>query len=99
MQDIKFVTPDGQAVYNSLFKPFRAPASETFLPMRTAFVYDLEEQDSNTDVPTTLRRSKEDCPPVRSLLSCPAAELMYVPVCVCVHSCGRGVLLYACGFI
>lgn len=65
LQDIKFVTPDGQAVYNALFKPFRAPASEMFLPMRTAFVYDLEEQDSNTDVPTTLRRSKEDCPPVR----------------------------------
>ncbi|KAL3154131.1 hypothetical protein ABBQ32_013660 [Trebouxia sp. C0010 RCD-2024] len=68
-QDIKFVTPDGQAVYNALFKPFRAPASEMFLPMRTAFVYDLEEQDSNTDVPTTLRRSKEDCPPPVPVMS------------------------------
>ena len=38
-----------------------------FLPMRTAFVYDMEEHDSNTDVPTTLRRSKEDCPPVSQL--------------------------------
>lgn len=38
-----------------------------FLPRRTAFVYDLEEQEGNTDVPTTLRRSKEDCPPVSLL--------------------------------
>ena len=38
-----------------------------FLPMRTAFVYDMEEHDSNADVPTTLRRSKEDCPPVSQL--------------------------------
>lgn len=64
MQDIKFATPTGQAVYSALFRPFRAPASEMFLPMRSAFVYDLEEHDSSTDVPTTLRRSKEDCPPV-----------------------------------
>ncbi|KAL0026471.1 hypothetical protein WJX77_001145 [Trebouxia sp. C0004] len=62
-QDLKFITPAGQAVYNAIFKPFKAPASEMFLPMRTAFVYDMEEHDSNTDVPTTLRRSKEDCPP------------------------------------
>ena len=68
-QEIKFVTPTGQAVYNALFKPFKAPASMMFLPRRTAFVYDLEEQESNTDVPTTLRRSKEDCPPVSLLLS------------------------------
>ena len=64
VQDIKFITADGQAVYNALFRTFKAPASEMFLPMRTAFVYDLEEHDSSTDVPTTLRRSKEDCPPV-----------------------------------
>ena len=68
IQDLKFITPAGQAVYNAMFKPFKAPANEMFLPMRTAFVYDMEETDSNTDVPTTLRRSKEDCPPVSQLM-------------------------------
>ena len=71
LQDVKFVTPNGQSVYNAVFKPFKAPANEMFLPMRSAFVYDLEELDSSTDVPTTLRRSKEDCPPVGHAIDIP----------------------------
>lgn len=83
MQEIKFATPLGQPIYNALFKPFKAPASVMFLPRRTAFVYDLDEQEVGSDVPTTLRRSKEDCPPVSSSflhkqcltgLSCPSSS-------------------------
>jgi hypothetical protein len=40
--------------------------SRSRLPCRrTAFVYELEEAAAG-DIPTTLRRSKEDCPKVRS---------------------------------
>lgn len=35
-----------------------------FLPRRMAFVYDLEDVES-LDIPTTLHRSKADCPKVR----------------------------------
>ena len=36
-------------------------STERFLPRRTAFVYDLDE-DNRKDVPITLVRSKSDCP-------------------------------------
>lgn len=40
---------------------------EQFLPRRTAFVYDFDEVTDEgfvPDVPTTVRRSKQDCPKV-----------------------------------
>lgn len=58
----------GRNVYNTLFGPkFDQPipaaaVSELFLPKRTAFIYELEDSSQATDVPTTLRRAKEDCP-------------------------------------
>jgi IK cytokine len=67
VQVVKFQTPLGRALYNALFNPAKVDISELFLPRRTAFVYDLDANFSTTDIPTTLRRSKADCPPVRSL--------------------------------
>ncbi len=36
---------------------------------RTAFVYELEDPDA-PDVPTTLRRSKDDCPKASAFAHC-----------------------------
>ena len=58
------MSPMGRSVYNTLFNPPRVDISGMFLPGRTAFVYDLEDAETNS-IPTTLRRSKADCPPVR----------------------------------
>lgn len=49
-------------VYRILFQkqiPFR---NEAFLPGRMAYVFDLEDEFSESDLPTTLIRSKADCP-------------------------------------
>jgi hypothetical protein len=67
-QQVSFATPRGRAVYNALFrKPpnRRHLIREMFLPRRTAFVYDFDPDTGGGDVPTTLRRSKADCPPVQ----------------------------------
>lgn len=48
----------------------RDAVREMFLPRRTAFAYEFEpEEDTglDTDVPTTVRRSKADCPQVRCM--------------------------------
>ncbi|KAL4452787.1 hypothetical protein ABPG75_008449 [Micractinium tetrahymenae] len=64
-QPLTFHTPLGRAVHAFFFDPKQrgpgVPVTELFLPRRTAFVHDLEDLDA-PDVPTTLRRSKEDCP-------------------------------------
>jgi IK cytokine len=36
------------------------------MPRRTAFVYDMDDPEAG-DIPTTLRRSKEDCPKVQEM--------------------------------
>lgn len=67
-QELKFAGPLGRSVYSFFFDPkqrrSRGDTAEMFAPRRTAFVYDLEGPFSS-DVPTMLRRSKEDCPKVR----------------------------------
>lgn len=67
LQDLKFATPEGRAIYLALFNPPARNVSKQFEPRRSAFVYELDE-DAATDVPTTLRRSAADCPPVRHCL-------------------------------
>jgi len=68
-QPVSFSGPLGRAVYNILFKSQQNKAvhediSERFLPRRTAFVFNIEEQGMKDifEVPTTLLRAKEDCP-------------------------------------
>ena len=64
LQVVKFKGPVGRAVYNAVFpRSTRVDTSQLFLQGHTAFVYDLETPNSS-DIPTTLRRSKADCPEV-----------------------------------
>ena len=62
-QVVKFKGAAGRAVFNVVFARTKAQANDLFLPGRTAFVFDLENAYS-PDIPTTLRRSKADCPEV-----------------------------------
>ena len=67
MQDTSFHTSIGRGVFDAIFNPPKLNGSEQFLPKRTAFVYELDNDGANPDIPTTLRRSKADCPPVSKL--------------------------------
>ncbi|CAL8466768.1 g6304 [Coccomyxa elongata] len=61
-EEMNFVTATGRSVFNAVFNPPKINVSELFLPRRTAFVYELEDSEYGSDIPTTLRRSKLDCP-------------------------------------
>lgn len=63
---MKFATATGRSIFNAVFNPPKVNVSELYLPRRTAFVYELEDDEYGSDIPTTLRRSKLDCPPVRT---------------------------------
>lgn len=63
-QDTEFHTSIGRGVFDAIFNPPMINVSEQFLPRRTAFMYELDDDGFNSDIPTTLRRSKADCPPV-----------------------------------
>lgn len=57
-----FRTASAKLIYQWIVKPQNLnKVNEMFLPGRTAFVYDLDEEFSH-DIPTTLHRSKADCP-------------------------------------
>lgn len=60
---VKFKGAAGRAIFNAVFVRSKPKVNDLFLPGRTAFVFDLEEAFS-PDIPTTLRRSKADCPEV-----------------------------------
>ncbi|MBN3297362.1 RED protein, partial [Amia calva] len=61
-QKIEFKTRLGRNVYRILFKARPVERNELFLPGRMAYVVDLEDEYADTDIPTTLIRSKADCP-------------------------------------
>ncbi|GFH06585.1 uncharacterized protein HaLaN_01239, partial [Haematococcus lacustris] len=51
----------------------KAQVYEQFLPRRMAFVYEFEADENGqvADIPTTLRRSKADCPQASSWCTAP----------------------------
>lgn len=64
-EEVCFTTPLARSVFDTLFAATRSNIREMYLPRRTAFVYDFDNEDSrDTDIPTTLRRPKSECPTV-----------------------------------
>uniref|UniRef100_A0A3Q1JWF2 IK cytokine n=1 Tax=Anabas testudineus TaxID=64144 RepID=A0A3Q1JWF2_ANATE len=55
-------TPPGRNIYRVVFRSGLAERNELFLPGRMAYVVDLDDEFTDTDIPTTLIRSKADCP-------------------------------------
>uniref|UniRef100_A0A0D9XP08 RED-like N-terminal domain-containing protein n=1 Tax=Leersia perrieri TaxID=77586 RepID=A0A0D9XP08_9ORYZ len=61
-QTVSFRTATAKSVYQWMIKPQSTMKSnEMFLPGRMAFIYNMEDGLTN-DIPTTLHRSKADCP-------------------------------------
>uniref|UniRef100_A0A8C7THY8 RED-like N-terminal domain-containing protein n=1 Tax=Oncorhynchus mykiss TaxID=8022 RepID=A0A8C7THY8_ONCMY len=61
-EKIEFKTRLGRNIYRIMFKGRQFERNELFLPGRMAYVVDLEDEYADTDIPTTLIRSKADCP-------------------------------------
>uniref|UniRef100_A0A674NHS2 IK cytokine n=1 Tax=Takifugu rubripes TaxID=31033 RepID=A0A674NHS2_TAKRU len=61
-EKIEFKTRLGRNIYRVLFRPGPIERNELFLPGRMAYVVDLDDEFTDTDIPTTLIRSKADCP-------------------------------------
>ena len=53
---------NAKKIYKVLFHNQPPVRNEIFLPGRLAYVFDLEGEYTETDIPTTLIRSKADCP-------------------------------------
>ncbi|KAL8135068.1 hypothetical protein AgCh_009910 [Apium graveolens] len=59
---VSFRTANAKAIYQCIVKPQTTiKPSEMFLPGRMAFIFNMETGFSH-DIPTTLQRSKADCP-------------------------------------
>lgn len=52
----------GRNIYRVVFRSGISERNELFLPGRMAYVVDLDDEFTDTDIPTTLIRSKADCP-------------------------------------
>jgi IK cytokine len=57
-----FKTKLARNINRVLFKTTLPERNELFIPGRMAYVMDLEEEYAESDIPTTLIRSKADCP-------------------------------------
>lgn len=67
-----FSSCPGRNIYRILFKNKTYERNELFLPGRMAYVVDLDDEYADTDIPTTLIRSKADCPTMEVPSWCPA---------------------------
>lgn len=65
-EEIQFKTKIGKNIYRQVFKSQYPERSELFLPNRMAYIIDLEDEYAESDIPTTLMRSKADCPSFES---------------------------------
>ncbi|XP_039633665.1 protein Red [Perca fluviatilis] len=61
-EKIEFKTRLGRNIYRVVFRTGVVERNELFLPGRMAYVVDLDDEFTDTDIPTTLIRSKADCP-------------------------------------
>ncbi|PWA24637.1 hypothetical protein CCH79_00016156 [Gambusia affinis] len=61
-EKIEFKTRLGRNIYRVAFRSGVQERNELFLPGRMAYVVDLDDEFTDTDIPTTLIRSKADCP-------------------------------------
>ncbi|XP_064481605.1 protein Red-like [Ornithodoros turicata] len=65
-EEMEFRTMLGRNIYRQLFRPQMIERNDLFLPHRMAYVIDLEDEFADSDIPTTLVRSKKDCPNLES---------------------------------
>ncbi|KAF7206907.1 down-regulator of HLA II, partial [Nothobranchius furzeri] len=61
-EKIEFKTRLGRNIFRMVFRSGVSERNELFLPGRMAYVVDLDDEFTDTDIPTTLIRSKADCP-------------------------------------
>ncbi|XP_070553284.1 protein Red-like [Ptychodera flava] len=61
-ESIQFRTKLGRSIYRTMFRSKQHERNELFLPGRMAYVVDLEDEYIESDIPTTLIRSKADLP-------------------------------------
>uniref|UniRef100_A0A3Q3APC2 IK cytokine n=1 Tax=Kryptolebias marmoratus TaxID=37003 RepID=A0A3Q3APC2_KRYMA len=61
-EKIEFKTRLGRNIFRVIFRSGVQERNELFLPGRMAYVVDLDDEFTDTDIPTTLIRSKADCP-------------------------------------
>ncbi|CAH1777027.1 unnamed protein product [Owenia fusiformis] len=59
---IDFKSKLGRSIYRVVFKKNLPERNELFLPHRMAYVVDLDDEYIDSDIPTTMIRSKADCP-------------------------------------
>ncbi|GBG86270.1 hypothetical protein CBR_g41264 [Chara braunii] len=67
-KSMTFRTALGKSVYKWIIKPnHNSKPNEMFLLGRTAFLFDMDEEFAH-EIPTTVHRSKADCPPPQETL-------------------------------
>ncbi|XP_032233362.2 protein Red [Nematostella vectensis] len=62
----EFKTRQGQRIYKTIFRSKVPEKNELFQTGRMAYVFELEDEYAESDIPTTLLRSKADCPGVET---------------------------------
>ncbi|XP_050038781.1 protein Red [Dermacentor andersoni] len=65
-EEMEFKTVMGRNIYRQIFRPRAVERNDLFLPNRMAYVIELDDEYADSDIPTTLIRSKKDCPNLES---------------------------------
>ncbi|KAG1651187.1 Protein Red [Nymphon striatum] len=65
-EQILFRTRHARSIHRQLFKNKFPERNDNFLPGRMAYIIELDDDFAESDIPTTLMRSKTDCPHMES---------------------------------
>ncbi|XP_065884938.1 protein Red-like [Dysidea avara] len=65
-EDVTFKSRMAKQIFRALFQSKPPEKNELFHPGRMAYVFELDDEYAESDIPTTLIRSKTDCPNLES---------------------------------
>lgn len=65
-ETVTFKTKMAKNIHRLVFQPRKKQRNELFLPGRMAYIFEVDNEYADSDIPTTLLRSKADCPTMES---------------------------------
>lgn len=73
-----FIFVSARTIYRTLFKKKVSKVNELFLPGRMAYQVELEDEYAESDIPTTIIRSKADCPTLEVSMNIHQPQSVYI---------------------
>lgn len=75
----------GRRIFNAVFNSKQSDFVDLFLPGRMAYAIDLDDEVAESDIPTTIIRSKADLQGIEVRMALSFYDLFFIiTICICI---------------